>query len=121
MTKMAALDSFFNEFGLPAYPVTSVPDNVAFPFLTYEAKVGEMGDPVNITVNLWYKTESEKIPNDKADEIYSAISDGGTLRSFDGGALWITRGAPWCQSLSDETDNTIKRRYINVNVEFLTE
>ena len=37
-----------------------------------------------------------------------------------GGGVWLTRGSPFCQSLTDEDDNTIKRRYINVTAQFVT-
>lgn len=120
MTKAAALYQFFSSFGMPAYTSTSVPDDVKFPYLTYEliTSAFESGD-VGLTVNLWFYTTSEAIPNTKAEEIGKRIDEMAPLRC-DGGAIWLKRGSPWCQSLSDETSPIIKRRYINITAEYLT-
>lgn len=121
MTKAAALQAFFESFGITAYPSSSVPEDTVFPWLTYDAVFGEWEDePVSITVNLWYRTDSEKIPNDKAAEISKAIGYGGKKLFFDDGIIWIRRGQPFCQNLSDETDSKIKRRYINLTAEYLS-
>ncbi len=122
MTKAAALHKFFSSFGLTAYTTASVPEDAVFPYLTYELATSawEAGE-VSITVNLWYHTESEKVPNDKAEELSRNIGLGGKILSCDGGYIWLKRGSPWCQSLRDEADNAIKRRYINVTAEYFTE
>lgn len=119
MTKAAALQSFFSRF-LTAYPVTSVPDCAAFPYLTYEPTIGAWGDQTGITVNLWYYTTSETDPNAKAAQMSESIGMGGILLPCDGGAIWIKRGSPWCQNIRDDADPMIKRRYINVTAEYLT-
>lgn len=120
-TKAAALHEFFSSFGLPAYPVSSVPEDTVFPWLTYELVTSswEQGE-VALVLNLWYYTESEATPNAKAEEISKAIGMGGALLPCDEGVIWLKRGSPWCQSLQDATDPMIKRRYINVTAEYLT-
>ncbi len=72
MTKDEALYRFFSGFGIPAYPDTAVlnengePD-VVLPYLTYTPVFDAWGgEPVSLTVNLWYRTESEAVPNAKA-------------------------------------------------------
>lgn len=121
MTKSQALQTFFSSFGMTAYTSTSVPDDVIFPYLTYDLITGAWGDEqAAITVNLWFYTESEAIPNAKAEEISKKIGLGGITIPCDDGIIWIKRGSPWCQSLTDETNKTIKRRYINITVEYLT-
>ena len=121
MTKGEALQQFFSGFDLTAYAAASVPTDTVFPYLTYDLVTGNWGDTeVSITVNLWYHTDSEALPNAKADEIADTIGIGGKVLLCDGGGIWIKRGSPWCQSLADETDKSIKRRYINVSAEFLT-
>ncbi len=102
------------------YPSTSVPDDVVFPYGTYEFATSsfEAGE-VGLTVNLWFYTTSEAIPNAKAEELGERIDEMTPLQC-DGGAIWLKRGSPWCQSLSDETSPTIKRRYINITAEYLT-
>ena len=120
MTKGEVLQSFFSRF-LTAYPSTSVPDDVTFPYLTYEPIFDSWGGgEVGLTVNLWFYTQSEAIPNAKAQELSEAIGLGGITLPCDGGYIWLKRGSPWCQSLSDATNPGIKRRYINVTAEYLT-
>ncbi len=122
MTKAAALHQFFSSFGMAAYPADSVPDDAALPHLTYARITGAWSDePVSLTVNLWFCTEAETEPDDKADELSAAIGLGGTVLPCDGGYIWLRRGSPWCQSLRDEATPAIKRRYINVTAEYLTE
>lgn len=121
MTKAAALHQFFSSFGMTAYTSTSVPEDAIFPYLTYDfiTSAFEEGE-VSLTVNLWFYTESEAVPNAKAEELSAAIGFSGKVIPCDGGYIWLKRGSPWCQSLSDETSPTIKRRYINVTAEYLT-
>ena len=122
MTKGAALYRFFSGFGMTAYASASVPDDVEFPYLTYDLVTSAWeSDPVSLTVNLWYYTESEAEPNAKARDISEALGMGGRVLPCDGGYIWLKRGSPWCQSLSDETDKNIKRRYLNITAEYLTQ
>lgn len=122
MTKSAALYNFFSSFEIPAYVDTNVPEDATFPYLTYNNVIDSLsGGDVALTVNLWYLTTSEKLPNDKAEEIAERIGYGGTTLECDGGYIWLKRGSPWCQSLTDTTDIRIKRRYINVTAEYITE
>lgn len=121
MTKAAAIYEFFSSFGLTAYAFTSVPEDAVFPYLTYELVIDAWdGGEVNIPVNLWFYTESEAIPNAKAQQISEAIGNGGKVLPCDGGYVWLKRGSPWCQSLRDDTAANIKRRYVNVSAEYLT-
>ena len=121
MTKEQALYQFFNSFGIVGYRNTSVPDDVIFPYLTYDAPISSFEeDPVSITLNLYYYTDSEATPDAKAEEIRQRIGMGGVLLNCDGGAIWLKWGVPWCQSLVDETNRNIKRRYINITAEYLT-
>ena len=121
MTKDKALHAWFNGFGIPFYPATAVPEDAVFPWGTYELITSAWaGGEVGLTVNLWFHTESEAVPNDKAAEISEAIGIGGVILPCDEGYIWLKRGSPWCQSLSDDTSPAIKRRYINITAEYLT-
>lgn len=121
MTKDKALYAWFNNF-MPFYPASSVPGDVVFPYGTYELITDSLyGGEVGLTVNLWFYTESEADPNAKAQEFAQYIGMGGAVIPCDEGYIWIKRGTPWCQSLVDESDAKIKRRYINVTAEYLTE
>lgn len=121
MTKEAALKQFFSGFEIAAYPSTAVPSDVEFPYLTYEVITAAWGDgEVGLTVNLWYFTTQESLPNAKARELSEAIGMGGVRLRCDEGLIWLKRGSPWCQNLTDETNKNIKRRYINVTAEYMT-
>lgn len=122
MTKAAALQQWFEQF-LPAYTTANVPEDAVFPWLTYEYITGAWNgdeDTVGLTVNLWYYTESEKEPNTKAQEISEALGIGGVQIPCDGGFIWLQRGSPFCQSIRDDTDNKISRRYINITAKYFT-
>lgn len=121
MTKGKALHTFFSSFGLDAYTSSSVPEDVILPYLTYDFVSDSFDKEVSINVNLWFHTESEAIPNAKAQEIADYIGLGGRVVLYDGGAVWIKRGSPWCQSLHDDTAPQIKRRYLNITLEYLSE
>lgn len=120
MTKGEALYQFFNRF-LPAYAATSVPEDVVFPYLTYDLITDNWeGGEVGLTVNLWFYTESEAIPNAKVQQISEHIGYGGITLPCNKGALWIKRGTPFSQSLTDDAAPGIKRRYMNITAEYLT-
>lgn len=122
MTKDKAIYNFFSGFGLSTHAAANVPKDTQLPYLTYELNLSafEEGE-VGITVQLWYYTESETLPNAKAQELSEAIGRGGKIIPCDSGAIWLKRGSPWCQSISDASDTNIKRRYINVTAEYLTQ
>lgn len=122
MTPEAAIYGFLNGFSIPAYAASSVPDQATFPYLTYDLVIGEWGQPeVNMPVNVWYRTESEAQPNAKVREIGERIGMGGVLLHCDGGVLWVKKGSPWAQAVTVEgEDEKVKRRYVNINIEFLT-
>lgn len=122
MTKGAAIQEFFSRFDMEAFSASAVPEDTVFPYLTYELVVDAFdGGEVSMTVNLWFRTESEAIPNAKAQQIADAIGRGGVTLPVDGGYIWLKRGTPWCQSVPDDTAPNVKRRYLNVTAEYLTE
>lgn len=118
---------FLSGFGIPAYAATSVPAQDSpewrgFPYITYDLVVGEwMRGEVNMPVNVWYRTESEAEPNAKVREIAERIGLGGVTVPCDGGMLWLKKGSPWAQAMTVEgEDEKVKRRYVNINIEYLT-
>ena len=122
MTPEAAVYTFLSSFGIPAYAASSVPDQATFPYLTYDLVLGEWGQPeVNMPVNVWYRTDSEALPNAKVREISNAIGMGGVTLPCDGGMLWVKKGSPWAQAVTVEgEDEKVKRRYVNIDIEYLT-
>ena len=119
MTKAAAIYQFWNGFGLTAYEENTVPTDAAFPYITYQLVTDSFDREVAATASLWYRSESWKDINAKTEEIAKHIYDAGTIQ-IDNGRLWIKRGTPFAQNMGDESDDMIKRKYLNLVYEFLT-
>ena len=120
MTKAAAIYQFWNSFGLTAYEENSVPDEAAFPYITYQLVTDSFDHEVAATASLWYRSESWTDINSKTEEISRTIGRGGKIIHCDDGAIWMKRGQPFAQSMGDESDNLIKRKYLNITAEFMT-
>ena len=120
MTKAAAIYQFWNSFGLIAYEENSVPDDAAFPYITYQLVTDSFDREIPLTASLWYRSESWTEINAKTEEISQKISRGGKVVPCDGGAIWLKRGQPFAQSMGDESDDLIKRKYLNITAEFIT-
>lgn len=119
MTKSEAIYQWFNRF-MPSYRDGNVDEDANFPWLTYTyADTGRAFEQANITVNIWHKTESESVCDKKAQEFKEYINENDIIL-FDDGAILVTPGSPFVQGLNDETDNTLKRRYINLEFEYLS-
>ena len=121
MTKAAALHSFFSGFGLTAYEENSVPDDAVLPYITYSLTTDSFSDYSSaLTISLWYRSTSWKAINAKCEEVSAVISYGGQLIDCDGGRIWIKRGQPFANSMGDTSDDQIKRKLINLSVDYLT-
>ena len=120
MTKAAAIHQFWNGFGLAAYEENSVPVGTAFPYITYQLAADSFNREILLTASIWYRSESWAGINAKTEEISQKISRGGKIIPCDGGAIWLKRGQPFAQSMGDESDDLIKRKYLNITAEYLT-
>ena len=120
MTKAAAIYQFWNSFGLTAYEENTVPTDAAFPYITYQLVTDSFDREIPLTASLWYRSESWTAINAKTDEISHKISRGGKIISCDDGAIWLKRGQPFAQNMRDESDDLIKRKYLNITAEFMT-
>ena len=120
MTKAAAIYQFWNSFGLTAYEENTVPDDAKFPYITYQLVTDSFDHEVPVTASLWYRSESWTAINAKTEEIGQKISRGGKIIHCDDGAIWLKRGQPFAQNMGDESDDLIKRKYLNITAEFMT-
>lgn len=128
MTKAAAIYQFWNSFGIKAYEENTVidadeegnPVEPTFPYITYQLVTDSFDREVAATASLWYRGESWVDINAKTEEISAHIGLGGKIIKCDGGRIWIKRGQPFAQNMGDESDDLIKRKYINVDYEFMT-
>lgn len=123
MTKTEALHSFFSSFGLPAFPSGEVVEDndeknkkASMPYLTYTKGVASSYE---CTVHLYYYTESELVPDKKAEEICERLRNGGEHVNYDGGTAWVTTSSPEWFSSPDDTDRNYKHRIINLSIDYL--
>ena len=120
MTKASAIYQFWSSFGLTAYEENTVPTDAAFPYITYQLVTDSFDREIPITASIWYRSESWTAINAKTEEISQKISRGGKIISCDGGAIWLKRGQPFAQNMGDESDDLIKRKYLNITAELKT-
>ena len=121
MTKAAAIYQFWSGFGLTAYEENTVPTDAAFPYITYQLVTDNFDREVAATASLWYRGESWTAINSKTEEISKKIGSSGKKIAVDGGGIWIKRGQPFAQNMGDESDDLIKRKYINISIVFITQ
>jgi hypothetical protein len=120
MDKASAIDHFWNGFGIPAYDENTVPDNAPMPRITYNVITDSLGNTVNLSASIWYQGRSWKDVTLKAEEIEKYIGEhGGIVMNLDNGKLWMVKGSPFSQRMSDN-DSSIRRIYLNIQAEFLT-
>lgn len=122
-TKAATIYEFWNSLEMPAYEENSVPtgeDAPKFPYITYQLVTDSLGNEVAMTASLWYRGTSWVEANAKTEEISQRIGRKGAVLNCNGGKVWIKRGTPFAQNMGDESDNLIKRKYLNITAEYLT-
>lgn len=117
-----ALHDFWSSFGWTAYDTSTVPSedlHPVMPRITYDVATSEFESEIALSASLWSRSMKWDEVSQKADEIYNAIGLGGIIVPYSTGKLWIKRGSPFSQRMPDP-DDTIRRIYINVIVEFFT-
>lgn len=122
MDKFQVLQSFWGSFGIPAYDVNTVPtgDNrPSLPYITYNVVVSDLGSPVAMSASLWYYGTSWEPITAKLNDISFAIGRGGRVLPVNDGAVWLKKGVPFAQRMSDP-DDMIRRILINIEAEYLT-
>ena len=115
MDKSQALHDFWSSFSWKAYDQYTVPDDAQMPYITYENITDSIGAPVSLSASLWIRATEWRTISQKADEIALALGGEGfkTLK-VDGGYIFLTKGSPFAQRMSDDSDSMIRRIYINV-------
>lgn len=120
MNKAQALHNFWNQF-LQAYDENTVNPDAELPYITYEVMTDSIGQAVNLTASLWYRSESWKEITDKAEQIGEYIVKMYPPSiALDNGRLYIAKGTPFAQRMGDPDDKKIRRIVLNIQVEYLT-
>lgn len=120
MNTAQAIHNFWSSFGLPAYDQYSVPQVAQMPYITYSVSEADFNTPALLTASLWYRSPSWEQITLKSYEISRTLSSGGKVIRADGGGMWIYKGTPFSQRMSD-TDDTVRRIVINITAEFFTD
>lgn len=122
MDKWQALQNFWSGYGIPAYDENSVfsgTDSPTMPYITYEAAIGDISSDVLLSASIWYKSTSWAAISQKAQDIAADI-EGGKIVPYDNGALWIKKGQPFAQRMSEPSDDKVRRMYLNIEAQFLS-
>lgn len=123
MNKDAAIQSFFESFGLSAFPAVSVPtsgdEKPDFPYITYTLSTDSDLNRIAASASLWYRSESWTGINAMVRNISESVG-AGTVVQCDNGAIIIRKGTPFAQPFGDDSDNMIKRKILNFEVLFAT-
>lgn len=121
MDKAQAIQKFWESFDIPAYDETTVPSDAVMPYITYAVKTDSLNNVVNMYASLWYHSTSWKDISEKTEQIARYIvSMNPPSIKFTGGRLYIAKGTPFAQRMTDPDDNMIRRMYINIQAEFLS-
>lgn len=120
MTKAAAIYNFWNSFDIPAYEENNVPTDAPYPYITYQFISDKFDYDVAMTASIYYRSSSDVQINAKAEEIGTFIDNIPKPQKIDGGRMMIKRGNPFSTPMGDENDNLVKRRILNIVVEYMT-
>lgn len=107
-----ALYAFFSSFDIPAFTENTVPEDQGLPYITYSLTEPEWNQKASLYAQVWYRTKSNAIVNDKADEITAAIGTG-LILPCDGGYIVIWPETPLTQII---VDGDVRRAYINLSI-----
>lgn len=120
MDRYEAQYAFWSSFGVPAYERNSVPDydDLAFPYITYEAAATPFEGEVTIEASIWTRSTSWQGADALSDAVETRLNTGGEVLRYDEGILWVTAGNPLSQNMGDPDDDAIKRKLLNVQLHF---
>ena len=120
MDKAQAIDAFWNRF-LPAYDENTVPSDIKMPYITYSVATDSLGGFLSMTASLWYRSDSWAEISRKAEEIAEFIAKMNPPSiPLDNGRLYISKGLPFAQRMSEPSDSAVRRIVLQINAEFLT-
>lgn len=133
MNKQQAYNAFWSRFGILAFEENTVPDDDTiealiesgaaaskYPYITYQVITGDLDGPVFPTASIWDRSNSWERVDLLTNRISEAIQTMNTIK-LDNGRMFITKGAPFAQHMSEDADSSIRRVVINLAVEFFTE
>ena len=106
------LKTFFSQFGIPAYTLDSVPEEVELPYIVYPLTEPEWNEQTNFYCQVWYRKQNLGALLAKADQVLAAIGTGITI-PMTGGYLTLYTSTPVIQIMSDDYAQSA---YINLAI-----
>lgn len=104
------LKEFFSGFDIPAYAESSVPDEVALPYITYPLTEPSWNEQAVYHCQIWYQQKHLGELLAKADQVVGAIQEGVILKNA-GSYVVMYPSEPLIQILTDEDS---QRAYISL-------
>ena len=111
----SALYAFYSNFGLPAYEVNTVPDDVTLPYITYLYNEPQYQYNATHYAQIFMRTNSNTALLEKAGDIVSAIGEGVVLDS----GVVIRPSTPLVQIMHDASNPDIRIAYISLQLNAL--
>ena len=97
----AKLKAFFAGFGLPAYTLASVPEEVELPYIAYRLIEPEWNKQADTYCQVYYpKNQLEQLLT-KADQIAAEVGTGKKIKMPDG-YIMLYPATPFIQIMADE-------------------
>lgn len=127
MDKDIVLHNFWAQFA-PAYDENSVPDNKdiirihgsAYPRITYDLVLDDSINECAMSASIWDRSSSWEGVTEIFESINDTLSNGGVILPYQGGGMWIKKASPWAQRMGDSSDDSIKRIFLNISVEYIS-
>ena len=91
------------------------------PYITYENATDAIGVDVPMTASIWYRSSRWDDISRKAEEVANKIGYSYYIKAIDGGYMVVKRGSVFAQRMNDPDDGDVRRIFISILVEFLTE
>lgn len=110
------LFSFFNQFGVKAYPQNGVPEGTPFPYITYSVEEQDNWESGILQVLVYSKSNSYTEVTTIADKIMDQVSSGIKVPIANSGMFYMTKGSPFCQ-LINATDEVYNKSVL-INIEY---
>ncbi len=120
MTKEQALHSFWSQFGIKAYDSNTVPEDAELPRITYNVITDNFDSPNVLNASIWDRSRSWESVTNILHTLEQNLGYGGQTITYDSGMMWVKRGRPFAQRMSDP-DDSIRRIFINIEVEYISE
>lgn len=97
-----ALNTFFNDFGIPGYLEDNIHPAASLPYLTYKPTIpGGWNETASFHARLWYPSKGGRAPILQTEDTISAALANGLTIKCEGGAILLCKGTPWAQPLNN--------------------